>query len=138
MRKNELEHGLTVDGDTHEIADLLNLGTSQTERAEIPKDKVVISATSLELVAVSNELRSEGPGIGNDLLGVLAERGLSSLEEGGSDTGNGVVVRATLARRKDGLVNALLQILGLIGVLAEEDKTGTRATEGLVSKNPVS
>ena len=60
----------TVDGDTNEIAKLLELATSQTEGSEIPEDKVVISARGLELVATRNKLSTEGPGVSNDLLGV--------------------------------------------------------------------
>lgn len=38
---------------------------------------------------------------------------------------------ATLAGREDGIVDALLEV-GLL-ILAEEDHTGTRTTEGLVA-----
>ena len=43
-----------------------------------------------------------------------------------------VVVRATLAGRKNGVVDALLEVLSLLGVFPEEDKTSTGTTESLV------
>ena len=39
----------------------------------------------------------------------------------------------TLAGREDSVIDTLFQICGLVAVLAEEDETSTRATEGLVS-----
>ena len=39
----------------------------------------------------------------------------------------------TLAGREDSLVDALLEIGGLLAVLAEEDEASTRATKGFVS-----
>lgn len=43
---------LTVDGYTHEIADFLDFATSETNGSEVPEDKVVVGAASLEPVAV--------------------------------------------------------------------------------------
>ena len=43
-----------------------------------------------------------------------------------------VVVRATLAGRENGVVDALLEVLCVLEILAEEDETSTGATEGLV------
>ena len=43
-----------------------------------------------------------------------------------------VVVRATLAGRENGVVDALLEVLCVLKILAEEDETSTGATEGLV------
>ena len=80
----------TVDGDTNEIAKLLELATGQTEGSEIPEDKVVISSRGLELVATRNKLSTEGPGVSNDLLGIGLPCWLASLEESGSDTSNGL------------------------------------------------
>lgn len=44
---------------------------------------------------------------------------------------------ATLAGREDGVVDALLEILGVLEVLAEEDETSTGATEGLVANGNI-
>ena len=43
-----------------------------------------------------------------------------------------VVVGTTLASREDSLVDALLEVLSLLGVFPEEDKTSTGTTECLV------
>ena len=43
-----------------------------------------------------------------------------------------VVVRATLAGRENGVVDALLEVLCVLEILAEEDETSTGTTEGLV------
>ena len=40
----------------------------------------------------------------------------------------------TLAGREDSLVDTLLEVLSVLQVLAEEDETSTRTTEGLVSR----
>ena len=45
-----------------------------------------------------------------------------------------VVVGAALACREDGVVHALLEILGLVRVLAEEDQTSTGTAERLVRR----
>ena len=49
-----------------------------------------------------------------------------------------VVVGTTLAGGEDGFVDALLEVLGVGKVLAEEDETSTRATECLVSVDALS
>lgn len=82
--------GLTVDGDTNDVAELLELATSQAERAEIPKDKVVLSARGLQLVVESNELLTKGLSVLNDLESVRLPCWLGRLEEGGGNTSNGL------------------------------------------------
>jgi hypothetical protein len=89
------------------ITDLLNLGTGEAKRAEVPENKVVVGTVSLELVALRGELGSDGPAVGDDLGGVLLEGGGSDLLERDGDTGDGVVVRSTLASGEDGVVDAL-------------------------------
>ena len=93
---------------------------------------MVVRTGRLELVAAGDELLAKSLSVGDDLLGVRLPRRLGSLEEGGRDTRNGVVVGATLASGEDGLVDALLEVGGLVTVLAEEDQTSARATESLV------
>lgn len=85
----------TVNGDTDEITKLFELATSQTEGSEIPEDKVVIGTRRLELVPTRDELRTKGPCVSNDLLGVCFPCWLASLEEGSSDTGNGLREKVT-------------------------------------------
>ena len=45
-----------------------------------------------------------------------------------------VVVGATLASREDSVVDTLLKVLGLVGILPEEDETGTGPTKRLVRR----
>jgi hypothetical protein len=75
------------------VTDLLNLGTGQTERSEIPKNKVVLCSVGLESVTVLEEDLGHGGSVGSDLLGVGLESGVSSLLEGNGDTGDGLIVR---------------------------------------------
>ena len=49
-----------------------------------------------------------------------------------------VVVRTTLAGRENGVVDALLEVLCVLEILAEEDETSTGATECLVSVDALS
>lgn len=44
----------TINRNTDEIANLLNLGTSQADWTEIPKDEVVVGALSLQFITVAN------------------------------------------------------------------------------------
>ena len=99
-----------MDGDANKIAELLELATRQLERAEVPEYKVVLSARRLKLVAAGDKLFAESGRILDDLLGVRLPCWLCSLKEGSRDTGNGVVVWATLARRENCLINPLLEI----------------------------
>ena len=46
-----------------------------------------------------------------------------------------VIVGTALASGEDGVIDALFEVLVLRAVLAEEDETGTGATEGLVSED---
>ena len=124
---------LTVDGDADDVAELLELAAGQTKRTEVPEDKVVVRARSLELVALGDELLAEGLRVGDDLLGVRLPRRLSRLQEGGGNAGDGVVVRAALAGGEDGLVDAPLEVRSLVTVLTEEDQTGAGTTQGLVT-----
>lgn len=149
------EKQLTVDGDADLIAQLLQFGACQTEGAQVPQDQMVVRTTSLELVAVPNELLAKRTSVGDNLLRVRLESGRARLEKRSRNCCNGlyrkarvksckicqvwkrkvayVVVGTTLAGGEDGLVDALLEVLGLGKVLAEEDETSARSTERLVS-----
>ena len=63
-------HGRTVDSNANEIANLLNLATSQASRAKIPEDQVVISTIGLQSVPMANKLLGEGLCVRNDLFSV--------------------------------------------------------------------
>lgn len=125
-----------VESDGGHVANTLDLGTGQLVGAEIPKDQVVVGAIGDDLVSLLEQGGGEGLGVGNDLLGVQLELGAGSLLEGDGNTGDGVVVGASLDGGEDSLVDTALKILTLLDlgilVLAEEDQTGTGTTEGLV------
>lgn len=81
---------LTVDGYTHKIANLLDLAAGQAKRPKVPEDKVIVSAASLKLVAVSHQGIGQSPGVGNDLLGISLPLGTGDLEESSGDSSNGL------------------------------------------------
>lgn len=49
-----------VECDVSQVADLLNLGTGQAKRAQIPKDKVVLGPIGLQFVVVGQEAFGNG------------------------------------------------------------------------------
>lgn len=63
--------GLTVDSDTNEVTNLLNLATSKASWSQVPENEVVVSALSLELVPRRYELAGERLGVGDNLKSVL-------------------------------------------------------------------
>lgn len=75
-----------------EITDLFDLGSSESERSEIPKDEMVVGSTGLELVVrtVGKEGSSESSSVGDDLGSVGLELGGSDLLEGNGDGGDGL------------------------------------------------
>ena len=119
-----------IEGDADGIASLLELGSGNSLGLQVPQDQVVLGTSRGHLVSVLGlKTVSKGSGVGLNLLGVDLEfRGHDLLELGGN-TGNLVLVRSSLKGRENGLVD-----LGLEAtlVLAEEDHSGTRSTEGLV------
>jgi hypothetical protein len=52
LHQNAEGTGRTVDCDAQQVAHLLNFAASQAKRTEVPQNKVVISTSSLEFVAV--------------------------------------------------------------------------------------
>lgn len=126
--------GVLVDGDVDQIADLLHLGASETLRPQVPENKVIVRAVGNRLVTVRRKTSGKSASVGANLLGVVLPLRAGNLFERDGDTGNDIVVRATLGRRENGLVDLFLKIRVLLalGSATEEDKTGTRATEGLV------
>jgi hypothetical protein len=94
-------NGVLVEGNVSGVTDLLNLGSGETKRSEIPEDQVVLGTVGLELVAVLEEDLGHGVGVGSDLLGVGLERGVGSLLEGDSNTGNGLLVSLATPEREE-------------------------------------
>jgi hypothetical protein len=58
----------TVDGDSDEVSDLLDLGPRQFKRAKIPEHEVTICSTRLELIPVFEKLIGKRLRIFNHLL----------------------------------------------------------------------
>lgn len=123
--------GILVQGNVAQVGQALELGASQGQRSQVPKDQVVLGTIGLELVAEFMEFLASGLRVGNDLAGVLLEGWVGGLLEGDGNTSNGVVVRTTLASREDGSVNLGLNFRLL--VLSEEDDTSSRTSQRLVS-----
>lgn len=90
LRGRVAGHGVLVDRDPDEIAELFELGAGEAERAKVPEDEVVVRAGGLELVTAGNELLAEGRGVRDDLLSVRLPGGLARLEESGSNAGDGL------------------------------------------------
>lgn len=131
-----------VAGDVDLLKESLNTGTVEAEGAEVEENHVRIGTARDESVAESLELVLKSLSVRDDLLLVGLELGVSSLLEGNSESGDGMVVRTTLVTREDGEVDLVLEIvesllarLGVDGAntLAEEDHGTTGTTEGLVS-----
>lgn len=91
-------NGVLVQGDVGGITDLLDLGSGQTDRSEIPEDQVVLSSIGLELVAVLEEDLGHGICVGSDLLGVGLKRWVGGLLEGDGDTGDGLVSESAVVK----------------------------------------
>lgn len=78
----------TVDSDAKKVTHFLNLATGQSKRPKIPKYKMVVGTTGLELVITLDEVGGQGSCIGDDLTCVLFPLGLGNLEECRRDGGN--------------------------------------------------
>jgi len=126
-------HGVLVDADAGNLGGLLNLAAGQAEWAQVHHQEVVVSAVRHQLVALLYQSLGQGAAVLLDLNAVLLELWGGGLPQGGGHGGDSVVVGSALVGREDGKVHALLQV-GLLTILqlAEEDKAGTRTTEGLV------
>jgi hypothetical protein len=99
---------------------------------------MVIGSVGLQLVAVRHQFIGQDTGVGDHLFGVCLPGGLASLQQSGSNTGNGlgeflsdncfvkrkktdVVMRAALACREDGIIHSLFKVGCLLRILPEED-----------------
>eukprot|EP00968_Pinguiococcus_pyrenoidosus_P005605 scaffold363_cov255-Pinguiococcus_pyrenoidosus.AAC.15 len=124
-------HGVLVQRDVHLVAELLELGAREALRAQVPEDEVVVRAVGHDAVPQRPELVAHGLGVLHHLLGVhLVVVGHDLLELGGH-AGDLVLVRASLERGEDRVVD---EVLEAALVLAEEDHAGARAAEGLVRR----
>mmetsp|Transcript_41191 Transcript_41191/g.106299 ORF Transcript_41191/g.106299 Transcript_41191/m.106299 type:complete len:371 (+) Transcript_41191:231-1343(+) len=124
-------HGVAIQSDGAEIADLLELGAREAVRPQVPEHQVVVRAVARELVALGLQGLAQGVGVGHDVLGVLLELRAGDLQELSRQAADLVVVRAALQAGEDRHVDALLDVGDLLGVL-EEDHACTRATQRLV------
>lgn len=133
--------GVLVASDVDLLQDSLETSTVQGLGSQIQQDHVAVGAIGDELVAQLLEFELDGLGVLHNLLLVLLELGGGSLLEGDRQSGDGVVVGATLVTREDGEVDGSLQVihnvlagLGVVAAdaLTEEDHGATRTTEGLV------
>ena len=85
-----------------------------------------------------NQPVGQGTSVGNYLLGIGLPTGLTSLQQSGSNTGNGlekflsdncfvsrketdIVVRAALASREYGVIHSFLKVGCLLRILLEKD-----------------
>lgn len=82
--------GVLVNGDVSFVTDLFNLGTGQAQGSQVPENQVVVGTVGLELVVVADQDLGDGPGVGDDLLGVSLEGGVGSLLQCDGDTGDGL------------------------------------------------
>mmetsp|Transcript_9681 Transcript_9681/g.25762 ORF Transcript_9681/g.25762 Transcript_9681/m.25762 type:complete len:336 (-) Transcript_9681:1487-2494(-) len=124
-------HGVAIQSDGAEIADLLEFGAREAVRPQVPEHQVVVRAVARELVALGLQGLGQGVGVGHDVLGVLLELRAGHLQELSRQAADLVVVRAALQAGEDRHVDALLDVGDLLGVL-EEDHACTRATQRLV------
>lgn len=132
--------GVLVAGNVDLLQNGLNTGTVKALGAQVQEDHVAVSAVRDELVTEGLELVLQSLGVLDDLLLVLLELGSGSLLQGNGESGDGVVVGATLVAGEDGKVDGTLKVVhdllaslvGAADTLAEEDHGTTGATQGLV------
>lgn len=132
--------GVLVAGNVDLLQNGLNAGTVEALGAQVQEDHVAVSAVRDELVAEGLELILQSLGVLDDQLLVLLELGRGSLLQSDSQSGDGVVVGATLVTREDGEVDGTLQVVhdllaslvGAADALAEKDHGTTGPTERLV------
>mmetsp|Transcript_17746 Transcript_17746/g.58389 ORF Transcript_17746/g.58389 Transcript_17746/m.58389 type:complete len:251 (+) Transcript_17746:4939-5691(+) len=131
-------NGVLVESDGRQLEDLLGLGPGEAVRAKVEEDEMVLSAVGDQSVSVLHEALGHGLSVLADLLGVVLELGGVDLLEGNTQGSDGVVVRSTLERREDSLVDVGLKVVVLssLGVLAppEEDDARARTAERLVGR----
>ena len=84
------DDGVLVERDAGQVADLLDLGAGQPERAQVPQVEMVVRAVGLELVALLDEGVGDGARVVDDGDGVLLELGLGRLLERDGDAGDGL------------------------------------------------
>lgn len=110
---------------------------------------MIVGPASLELVAMLGEGSGEGASVQDNLFRVILECRLGNLKEGSGDSSDSlkivsagkrnksdrsyVIVGTTLTCGEDSLVDALLEVLGLLEVFPEEDETSTGSTKRLVA-----
>jgi hypothetical protein len=97
------------------VTDLLDLGSGQTQRTQVPEDQVVVSSVGLELVFVTRQDLGDSSRVGNDLLGVSLESGVSGLLEGDSNTSNGLRTSESSVSDEQATENTMIRLTLLWG-----------------------
>lgn len=118
---------------------------------------MIVGSVSLKFVLMLYELRSQYSGVVNHLLGICLELRLGGQFQRNGDSGNRlpykihniiwafrnklagrlithVVMRTALARRENGHVHAVFDVLRPLAVLSEENQPSTGSAKGLVAK----
>lgn len=137
-----------VGRDTNKLEDTLNATAVNAMRLEVGKDKVVIGAAADKAVAETTlalliaEALGECLRVGENLSLVSMEVRRLGLLQSNCQGGDGVVVRAALVTRENGVVDRLLQVVQFIlfsfwvlsaNASAEENKSTARTTQTLVT-----
>ena len=115
--------------------------TSQSKRAEIPQDKMVLGSAGDKTVSLAHQVIPKGNRVGLNLLGICLEARRHGLFQSNGKGTDLVVVRTTLKGREDSEVDFVLKIincilglplLGRLRSLPEEDHTRPRPPQALV------
>lgn len=117
-----------VKGNVHLIAGFLELGSGELMRSHVEEKEVVVSTASDKLVTAAGKLLSECLRVSLDLLTIVLELRGRDLLKLRCDTGNLVIVRATLELREDGKVELLKET----SLFACEDHASAGSSERLV------
>mmetsp|Transcript_37532 Transcript_37532/g.52100 ORF Transcript_37532/g.52100 Transcript_37532/m.52100 type:complete len:203 (+) Transcript_37532:287-895(+) len=102
---------ILIESDVAQLAHFLHLVARDCQRAQIPKHQMVVSPASHHLVSFTHQVCCQCHHIGLHLLRVNLERRIKSLLECDRQSCNLVVVRASLQRGKDSVVDASLIII---------------------------
>ena len=92
-------HRVVVDDDPGPVEGLRRRLARHVLGGEVDEDQVVVGAAGDQVEAARQQPVGERPGVGDDRVGVVAERRLRRLVQGDRDGGRGVVVRPALEAR---------------------------------------
>eukprot|EP00162_Nutomonas_longa_P021989 comp4956_c0_seq1/m.3941 comp4956_c0_seq1/g.3941 ORF comp4956_c0_seq1/g.3941 comp4956_c0_seq1/m.3941 type:complete len:487 (+) comp4956_c0_seq1:26-1486(+) len=115
-----------VERDVHAVAQGLELGAREPDRAQIPQNQMVVRAARADAVAMGHKPSAQRADVLDDLLLVLLELGCGRLQQRRGHARNLVVVRPTLQRREHGVVDSVHKLL------FGKDETRARPAQRLV------